>query len=923
MAGRVVRAVGAAVVLGMVLAAPQAAHAAFGIESFDAKAIDENGQLYEQAGAHPYEGYTAFSLRTLPGGAPDGNVKDIRVDVPPGLMSNPQALDTCTDAQLAATTCPASSQVGTVDVGTWTDIGPIALKLPLYNMTIGADQVGRFAFNPQQVLPLGLGPIVGPVLELLLGDLAPVEIVGGVRDTSDYGQFFTISNTPPKPQIVSARLTFWGVPAAPAHDPERGEVCAAGICAFGGQTSSNGQIPFLTNPTKCGSALTTRLTVVSHAGETATEDTSTPDGPQDCEKVPFQPTVQIGPDAVAHDSPAGLSVNLHVPQTQFADVLGSAHVEDVAIALPPGVTINPAAANGLEGCTDAQLAQGTHQPAACPAASRIGDVRIVTTLLPDPLDGAAYLGQPLPGDRYRLFLVADGHGVTVRLKGSVRPDPATGQVTVVFEDNPQVAFTNLTVTMRGGPRAPLAMPLDCGVATGGSRITPYSRTPDATPSAAVTVTGCGGGGSPFVTALGASTGSGASGAFTPFGVAIGRADGNQFLSGVTVGLPPGLLGMVSRVPRCADAAAAAGACPAASRVGTATVGAGAGPEPFVLSGPVYLTGPYKGSPFGLVVVIRALAGPFDLGTVVVRQRIDVAYDDAHLTITSDPLPQILEGVPLRLRSVAVDVSRDGFMRNPTSCGSAQVAGGFGSSAGASFSASAPLTFSGCEALPFKPAMKLSLTGRKQLRTGKHPGLRAVVTQKEGEAGIRTARVGLPLSLALDPDNAKQLCEFDAGLRGQCPRASIIGRVKAFTPVLDKPLTGPVYFVKGVRVDPKTGRQIRTLPTLLAQLRGEVGIDVRAATSVERGRLVTTFAAVPDAPITRFELSVSKVLVANRGLCGRRQVAASVLGGHNGKASKRNVRIGLPCKGAAKKPRKAKCKTAKQKRTKACKGARKR
>lgn len=912
----VVRALCAAVAVGAVCA--PAAHAAFGIESFDAKAVDENGQLYEQAGAHPYEGYTKFALRTLPSGAPDGNVRDIRVDVPPGLMSNPQALPACSDAELNGLAgCPAATQVGTVDATTFAAGLAVPLHVPLYNMTIGADQVGRFAFDPKQVVPV-LGGLLAPVLEAALGDLDPVQIIGGVRDTTDYGQFFTISDVAAKPEITAATLTFWGVPGDPAHNAERGQVCVTvavlPVCALGGQTTDAGQIPFLTNPTKCGSALTTTLSVTSHAGEHATEDTSTPDGPQHCELVPFEPTIQIGPDVVPRDAPAGIAVNLHVPQMQFKDVLGSSHVDDVAVTLPAGMTINPSAANGLEACTDAQLAQGTHDPVSCPAASRIGDVQIVTTLLPDPLAGAVYLGQPLPGDRYRMFLVADGHGVTVRLKGSVRPDPATGQLTATFADNPQVAFTNLTLTLRGGARAPLAMPLDCGTATAGSRLTPYSGTAPATPVAALTVTGCDG--SPFAAALGARTGSGASGAFTPFGLTIGRDDGNQFVSAVTADLPPGLLGMVSRVEQCDDGAAATGACPARSRVGTATVAAGAGPEPFSLSGPVYLTGPYRGAPFGLVVAIRAIAGPFDLGTVVVRQAIRVGYDDAHLTVVSDPLPQILEGVPLRLRSVAVDVDRRGFMRNPTSCGAKQVGGAFGSAAGASGSASAPLAFSGCEALPFGPRMKLALTGRKQLRTGRHPGLRARVTQKDGEAGIQTARVSLPLSLALDPANAKQLCEYEAGLRGQCPRGSIIGHVEAKTPVLNRPLRGPVYFVKGVRIDPVSGRQIRTLPTLLASLRGEAGIDLRAATSVERGRLVTTFPAVPDAPISSFTMNVAGgrhgILVANKALCGRRQVARSTLGGHNGKRSARSVRIGLPCK-AAKHKRPAKHKRGAQKR----------
>jgi hypothetical protein len=899
--GRPACALAVFLVLGAAFA-PAAARAAFGIESFDAKAVDENGQLYEQAGAHPFEGYTKFALNTLPSGAPDGNVRDIRVDVPPGLMSNPQAIPACSDAELTSLAgCPVNTQVGVVDATTFALGLAVPLQVPLYNMTIGPDQVGRFAFDPKQVVPV-LGGLLAPVLEAALGDLDPVQIIGGVRDTSDYGQFFTITGVAAKPEITAATLTFWGVPGDPAHDPKRGQVCVTvavvPACALGGKAATAGQIPFLTNPTKCAGALTTTLTVVSHAGERASEETSTPDGPQHCELVPFEPTISLGPETVPRDAPAGIAFNLHVPQTQFKDVLGSSHVDDVSVKLPPGMTIDPSAANGLEACTDAQLPQGTHDPVTCPAASRIGDVQVVSTLLPDPLVGPVYLGQPLPGDRYRLFLVAEGHGVTARLKGSVTPDPATGQLTATFHDNPQVAFTNLTLTLRGGPRAPLAMPLDCGTATAGSRITPYSGTAPATPAASVTVSGCGDG-APFAPALGARSASGLSGAFAPFALSIGRDDGHQFLADVSVDLPPGLLGMVARVPRCPDAAAATGACPAASRVGTATAAAGAGPEPFSLSGPVYLTGPYRGAPFGLAVAIRAIAGPFDLGTVVVRQRIEVGYDDAHLTVVSDPLPQVLEGVPLRLRSVVVDVDRDRFMRNPTSCGAKQVTAAFGSSAGGAHGASAGLTFGGCERLPFAPRLKLALVGRKQLRTGRHPGLRARVTQKQAEAGIQSARVTLPLSLALDPANARQLCEYEAGLRGQCPPGSIIGRVQARTPVLDGPLRGPVYFVKGVRVDPATGRQIRTLPTLLASLRGEVAIDLRAATAVQRGRLVTTFPAVPDAPITSFTMSVAGgrngILVANKKLCGRKQVARSVLGGHNGKRSARSVRIGLPCK----------------------------
>ncbi len=614
MAGVLRRGARAALAAATLLAlqAP-AAYAAFGVESFDARVVDQDGQLAEQAGDHPFAGYTDIAFNTLPSGAPDGHVKDIRVDVPPGLISNPQAIPQCTDAQLALSACLPDTQLGKVDVDTYLGLPtPVKLQLPLYNMTIGPDQVARFAFNPQQALGGAPGAVLAPLLAAAeVGSLEPVFIIGGVRDTSDFGLFFTISDVAEKPEITHSRLTFWGVPGLPAHDAERGQVCVTTalppLCAFGGLPSTAGQIPFLTNPTACGPPLTTTLAVVSHAGEPSTRDAVTPDGAQHCENVPFDPSVEFGPQTMQRDAPVGFDFNLHVPQTQFPDVLGTSHVKDVSVTLPPGLTISPSAANGLEACTDAQLAKGTHDPVACPAASKLGEVNVMTTLLPDLLIGSIYLGQPLPGDRYRLFLTADGHGVTVRLKGSVHPDPQTGQLTAVFTDNPQVPFTNFTLNFRGGPLAPLASPPTCGAAAGGSSLIPWSGQPAATPSAGIDTTGCAG--SPFAPTLGGGTLSPAAGAFTPFALTLGRDDGNQFLSGVDVNLPPGLLGMLSSVEQCADAAAATGACPAGSRIGTASVTAGPGEQPFGLSGPVYLTGPYRGAPFGMAVAIRAIAGP--------------------------------------------------------------------------------------------------------------------------------------------------------------------------------------------------------------------------------------------------------------------------------------------------------------------------
>ncbi len=450
----------------------------------------------------------------------------------------------------------------------------------------------------------------------------------------------------------------------------------------------------------------------------------------------------------------------------------------------------------------------------------------------------------------------------------------------------------------------MASPPTCGNAAGSSNLSPWSEQPAATPSAAVDVTGCDG--YPFAPTLGASTRSPAAGAFTPFALALGRDDGHQPLAGVDVNLPPGLLGMLARVDQCADAQAATGACPAGSRIGTASVKAGPGAQPFGLSGPAYLTGPYKGAPFGMVVVIRAIAGPFDLGTVVVRQRIQVDPDDAHISVVSDPLPQILEGVPLRLRSVTVDVDREGFMRNPTSCGTKQVSGVLGSALGAGANVAASFPVDACDALAFAPKLGLRLIGAKQLDEGEHPGVRATATQGENEAGIQSTKVSLPLALALDPDNAEQLCSVEDGQRATCPKESVIGGASATSPILHKPLSGPVYFVQGVRTDPTTGRQIRTLPTLLATLRGEVAINVRAATSVERGRLVTTFPTLPDAPVSRFALQIEGgrhgILVANRDVCAtkRRLIANGYFGAHNGKAKGIKAAIATPCTRASSK-----------------------
>jgi hypothetical protein len=335
------------------------------------------------------------------------------------------------------------------------------------------------------------------------------------------------------------------------------------------------------------------------------------------------------------------------------------------------------------------------------------------------------------------------------------------------------------------------------------------------------------------------------------------------------------------------------------------VSAGAGAAPYALSGRVYLTGPYNGGPYGLSIVVPAVAGPFDLGLVVVRAAITLDRNDAHVRVLSDPLPTILDGIPLLLRSVRVTIDRPGTMRNPTSCGPLTITSSLTSAIGLLASPSAPFAATGCDKLAFTPKTAIALTGATQTTDGKHPGVDATVTQPSGQANIKQVQVTLPLSLALDPDNAQALCEFADGLRGACPAKSVIGTASARTPLLDHVLTGKVYFVKGLRQS-ATGRLIRTLPTLLVQLHGDVDLDLRATTDVDaKSRLVTTFAPIPDAAVSSFKLDLTGgkhgilVVTQDKDICAGAQKAAQISTAHNGKQLKSTVTLGTPCAAAPK------------------------
>jgi hypothetical protein len=873
--------VAAVTVAGLCAFAPVAARADFGVSEFDAGTCTMNTEPLEQctrdsdpsfwyatAGGHPQWGITDFAFNTTGiAQTPDGNVKNVHVDLPVGLSVNPEATPKCTTAQLEATACPPDSAVGTNYITTVSAAIKAPIATTVYNM----------------VQPQGMPARFGMTVPLVGGE---IYLDGGLAWDSDYHESFTIANITDAIPVYETRLVFDG---------------------------RAGDGTFITLPSTCKDLATTGLQVDSHQnpGKYLSYSTVTPIHASGCENLPFAPTVAVATDTRVAGAPAGVAVDIGLPRNP--DGKGkpdTATLRDAHVTLPAGMSINPSAANGLQGCTDAQLGKGTTRPVACPAASAIGTVDFETPVLPaGSLKGTVYLGQPLSGDplsgeEYRMFLVADSprYGISVRLVGHVVADPATGQLTASFTENPQVPVSLVRVALRGGDRATLVNPPSCGKSAITGRFTSWAGQ-TATASSALTIDqGCERAAA-FAPGLSASVSDTRAGGSPSFALSVTHADGEQQLRRIDVALPPGLLAKPAGIPLCAAAAAAAGTCGEGSRIGSVEVAAGAGPSPFGLKGRAYLTGPYGGGPYGLSIVVPAVAGPFDFGLVVVRAAVSLDRNDAHVRVLSDPLPTILDGVPLLLRSVKVTIDRPDTMRNPTACGPLSIGATLTSLGSLTASPTVPFAATGCDKLAFAPKTKIALTGARETADGKHPGVDATVTQAAGQSNIKQVQVTLPLSLALDPDNAQALCEFADGLRGVCPAKSVIGTATAKTPLLPHELKGKVYFVKGVRQS-KTGALIRTLPTLLVQLRGDVDLDLRATTTVDaKSRLVTTFAPIPDAAVSSFRLNLSGgkhgILVVTQGkdLCTGAQKAGLVSSGHNRKDLKETLALGAPCAAA--------------------------
>jgi hypothetical protein len=920
----------------------------FGVEHYELRAEDEGGAVDAQAGAHPFQLTTSIALNQTiyeekePGGGiarnpePAALPKDLTFKLPAGLVGNAIQTPKCTGQQFATTVedvynlCPADSAIGVAQLtfsaptlqegNNHPKEKPVTVPVPLFNLTPLPGEPARFGFEYEA---------------------RPVYLHTAVRTGGDYGVTVSVTNITEQVGFLGSQVTFWGVPSDPRHHDARGYACIdGGEYPHGAESCTEPDqptlTPFLRLPTQCSNPLEEPLqsTVVadswkepSNHVETTTALTNGAGGLlelEGCGHLPFDPAVSTEVSTADASSPSGLAVDVRVPQEEGEAPLGvgESDLKDTTFSLPAGVSLNPSAANGLEGCTETQVALASSGAGSCPEAAKVGTVRIHTPLLANDLTGAVYLASPqnftsgLSENPFRslvaLYVVAEDavSGVVVKLAGKVSPNEATGQLTTTFEDTPQLPFETLELSFFGGVRAPLSTPPTCGRYTSDAVFAPYSGTAPVRVSAPLQIAngpegaGCNAA-RPFAPSFTASTTSNQGGHFSPFTLTFSRRDQDQTLRAISVQTPPGLLGDLASVPLCGEAQANAGTCSSGSQIGDVTTEAGVGSEPVTLPGPgqppdpVFLTGPYGGQPFGLSFVVPAVAGPFNLGTVVVRASIAVNPKTSALTITSNPLPTMLEGVPLDIKTVNVTINRPGFMFNPTNCAVQSIAGTITSSQGAAAAVSSPFQAVNCATLPFKPVFRASTAAHSSRAGG--ASLDIKISSKGGpqpgggEASIRSVKVDLPPQMPSRLSTLNKACVakiFEAD-PANCPKESDIGTASATTPVLAHPLAGPAYIVaRGA-----------AFPDLEIVLQGDgVVLILDGHTNIKHGITSSFFETLPDAPISSFELKLPTGKFSILGsylpksptdsFCGQQLSMPTLITAQNGAIYKPATKIGI-------------------------------
>jgi hypothetical protein len=892
--------------------------------------VDTTDQFFKQAAGHPKWGFTQFIVKhttekigpvTLE--KPVGEVATIRVDLPVGLSVNPGAAKQCplevfeSGADNCLTAAPGSkvgeSQVTTSLAGVVSPPTPPVTQVSVYNVEPVFGEAARFGL-----------------------ELAEKEVFlrGDVAWASDYHEGFTIDVPESLPEglgglVLKNRLVFEG-------------------------TSGDGT--FLTTPSTClgeafpwgpsGHVYSTWLRanswkekeeekagkgyVFPQSAEPAFES-PIPQGaePEECGTIPYDPSLDVNPRTAVTDSPAGATVDVEVPHILGAGKQDSSNTRAAQLSLPVGMGLNPSAATGLQACSDGQFGKGTTNPVACPEFSKIGTVTIASPPLRDgPLTGSVYVGtqqgrDPESGNLYRIFIRAESprYGVDVRLVGNVKANRQNGQLTTTINETPQVPFTSFELDFDDGPKAVLSSPPTCGPSTASSQFTPWAPNPALSRSDPIVLTSAPGGGPcaktmaarPFGPGFAAKPQGAKAGAYSPVSLQIARGDGQQELKGVDITLAPGMTGKLAGIPYCPEAALAAAAgnggkseqaassCPPQSLVGVASIASGTGPSPIHINGKVFLSGPYRGAPLSLAVVTPATAGPFDLGTVVVRVALFVDPVTAQIRALSDPIPNVFGGAQLSIRAIDVNINRKDFTLNPTSCGPLATAGvlnGGGAdpanpAAFTAFPVSTPFQTSECGALGFKPKLFTRLYGgTKTTKRSQHPKFRAVLIARDGDANIGRAAVTLPHSQFLDQSHIRTICTRVQLAAHACPEASIYGYARAQTPLLDDELAGPVYLVSSKN----------ELPDLLADLQGQVNIQLHGVISAAKARIKNVFYPIPDVPVSKFVLTMKGgkrgLLVNSRDLCARPSFSFMNFKAQNGKQlKKKKLPLRVPaCRG---------------------------
>jgi uncharacterized repeat protein (TIGR01451 family) len=838
-----------------------------------------------QAGAHPDVTVSA-AFDADSGGLLAGDPKETSAELPPGFVGDLADTPKCpiTDFSRMAVlfepqTCRLSTQVGTMLLVLNVGFVKFQVRVPVYNLTTNPGEIAKLGFEAVEFGVQG-------TVSLTPGDYRVRTTFQGIKQN--------------EAQFDSFSLTVWGVPADSSHDAMRGRLCLnAGNCSFAntetafvegvsGQASTSPAIPYLTSPTQC-TATPLQVTVAAASWEEPDQQASVSSdmGPLvGCNLLEFAPAIAAAPDTTRADSPAGFTFELKMGQEGLVnpEVLSSADIEDTTVALPAGVVVNPGQANGLGACPLAQDGVDVEGPPSCPSDSKVGQVEIATPILKQKLIGNVYLLQSNPPDLKLLVAPEDAaDGIYVKFVGAVHLDETTGQLLTTFEKTPELPFDDLKLSFSGGPQAALATPAECGTYTTDATFAPWSGQGDALTSSAFAIEAGPGGSAcssplPFAPELIAGATTDQAGGFTDFSMLLRRADGQQRIQSLQFKVPEGLLGMISKVALCGEPQAEQGTCPAASQIGHTVVEAGPGPYPLVIPqpgappAPIYLTGGYRGAPYGLSIVVPLVVGPFTLETQIVRARIEVDPHTAQLTVTTDPFPTIIDGVPADLRSIDAVIDKPGFMFNPTDCAPMAFGGAATSTAGATAAISSHFQVGSCQALKFAPNFKVATQGKTSRADGASLDAKIVYpsgalgdNQASSQSNIKLVKVELPKQLpsrltTLQKACTAQVFESDPA---NCPQASVVGHASAVTPVLPVALEGPAYFVSH-------GGQ--AFPSLIVVLQGYgTTVDLVGSTFISKAGITSsTFKQVPDVPISSFELALPEgpysALAANGNLC---------------------------------------------------------